>query len=135
MQALTIFEAMLTAAAPVVAIVGARIYPLELPQTAPAVPLPAIVTRLVSDDGLPTLDAAAGYQMRSAIVELHLVAKSITALYSLRQAVGAACDFQRGTFAGLFVNAVQPGRDGATETDSALGVWYQPITFSITYKR
>lgn len=135
MQALTIFEAMLTAAAPVVAIVATRIYPLELPHTAPKIPLPAIVTRLVSDDGLPTLDAAAGYQMRSAVVELHLVAGSITALYALHQAVSAACDFQRGAFAGFFVNAVQPGRSGATETDSALGVWYQPITFSLTYKR
>lgn len=135
MQALTIFEAMLTAAAPVVAIVAARIYPLELPPTAPRIPLPAIVTRLVSDDGLPTLDAAASYQMRAAVVELHLIAGDIPALFALHQAVSAACDFQRGSFAGLFVTAVQPGRSGATETDSAMGVCYQPITFSLTYRR
>lgn len=136
MQGMTIFEAMLTAAAPVTALVGARIYPLELPPGTPITALPAIVIRGAgADSGLPTIDAAASYQIRLVDIELHLMAKNIVQLFALQQAVTAACDFQRGTFAGLFVVSVQPGRIGQTDTDSALGVFYVPVTFSLTYRR
>jgi hypothetical protein len=134
MQALKIMEALLTAAAPVTALVVARIYPLELPPATPIV-LPAIVTRLISDAGLPTIDAANSYQMRVAEVQVHLIARTITELDQLATAVEAACDYQRGSFAGLVVSSVAAGRIGATETDSSLGVWYQPIAYSITYRR
>ena len=134
MDALKILEAVLSAAAPITAIVAQRVYPLELPPAKPVV-LPAIVTSQVSDDGLPTLDAAATYQMRTAVVETHLITKSIAELDTLRLAVCAACDFQRGTHAGFAVSSMSPGRIGMPENDSTIGVCYLPITFTLIYRR
>lgn len=132
MQAFAIFNALLTAATGVTALVGDRIYPLELPQgTQPA----AIVMDLESDRSLETINANANYNLRSAMVVLHLIARDLTDLAALASAVEAACNYQRGTVAGLSVVTVAPGELGAPDVESSIPLSYLPIRFQLTYRR
>lgn len=132
MQAIAIFNALLSGATGVTALVGARIYPVELPQGGP---LPAIAIEAEPDVPLPTIDAAAGYGLRQVQVVVHIVAKTAPALATLQDAVEAACNFQRGMVAGYSVVTVAAGTVGRAETDSAIGLWYLPLNFTLTYRR
>lgn len=132
MHAIAIFNALLSAASPVTTLVGSRIYPLELPQ---GCLLPAIAIEPEPDVPIPTIDANAGYGLRRTVVSVHLVAKTADALAGLQNAVEAACSFQRGPVAGCDVVSVDAGVVGKPETDSAVGLWYLPFTFNLTYRR
>ena len=132
MQGIVIFNALLSQASAVVALVATRIYPVELPQ---GVALPAIAIEAEPDIALSTIDAYAGFGLRKVDVQLHLVAKTAADLIALQAAVEAACTFQRGTIAGYSVASVAAATVGSAETDSTLGLWYLPITFTLTYRR
>lgn len=132
MQSIAIFEALLTQAAPVVVLVATRIYPVELPQ---GCLLPAIAIEAQDDVALPTIDAYAGFGLRKVDVQLHLVAKTVADLAALQTAVEAACTFQRGVIATYNVASIAAATVGGAETDSQLGLWYMPITFTLTYRR
>lgn len=131
MQAIAIFNALLGTAG-VTALVGQRIYPVELPQGGA---LPAIAIDAEPDVPLPTIDAAAGYNLRQVQVVVHLVAKTAATLAALQTAVETACNFQRGTVAGYSVVTVAAGTVGRAETDSAVTLWYLPLNFTLTYRR
>lgn len=132
MQAIAIFNALLGQAAAVTAIVGTRIYPVELPQ---GCAFPAIVIGADPDVPIPTIDANQAYGLRKVDVNLHLVAKTAPDLAALQTAVEAACNFQRGVVATYSVVTVAAGTVGSAETDSTLGLWYLPLTFNLTYRR
>lgn len=132
MQPIEVFNALLTGAASVTALTGTRIYPLELPQgTQPS----AIAIDVEFDDALPTIDAASAYGMRRAQVVLHLIARDLAALYSLASAVDAACQYQRGTIAGVNVTSIGPGDRGSPEIESAVPLAYLPVRFPLIYRR
>lgn len=132
MQAIAIFNTLLGASSGVTALVGTRIYPVELPQ---GCALPAIAIEPAPDVPIPTIDAAAGYGLRQVDVVLHLVAKTAASLATLQAAAEAACNFKRGAVAGYSVVSVAAGTVGRPETDSAIGLWYLPFNFTLTYRR
>ena len=132
MQALAIFNALLGQAGAVTALVGARIYPVELPEGSA---FPAIAIEPGPDVPIPTIDANQAYGLRKVDVVLHLVAKTVPELAALQSAVETACNFQRGMVATYSVVTVAAGTVGSVETDSTLGLWYVPLTFNLTYRR
>ena len=132
MQAFAIFNALLTAAPGVTALVGDRIYPIELPQ---ATPPDAIVMDQEYDRSLETINADGGYNLRQASVVLHLIARDLTALAALASAVEAACNFKRGAVAGLNVVTVAAGEQGAPDLESSIPLSYLPIRYQLTYRR
>lgn len=132
MQAIAIFNALLGQAGAVTSIVGARIYPVELPEDCT---FPAIAIHADPDVPIPTIDANQAYGLRKVDVTLHLVAKTVSELAALQGAVETACNFQRGVVATYSVVTVAAGTVGSAETDSTLGLWYLPLTFNLTYRR
>lgn len=136
MESLQAFNALLLAAAGVTSLVGAgaaaRIYPLELPL---GTVFPAIVIDFDNDDPIPTIDAAQNYGLRSVDVDLIIFAKTAAALQSLKSAVEAACNFQRGSFGGINVVAIGQADTGKPAYDSRLENWYLTVHFPLTYRR
>ena len=136
MQGLAIMSALLNAASAVTTLVGsgvnARIYPVELPQAAP---LPAIVIECGEDNPHPPIDVATTYLLRTVDVTLHILAKLPTDLSAVQLACESAAQFQRGSIGGFTVHLVSASTVGSPEVDSGMGVWYLPVTFSITYRR
>lgn len=129
MSADAVINALLTGAAPVTALVGTRIYPAVAPENTPA---PFIAFELVSNVRLPRIDAQAAAHLARARVQVNLVAEAYATVKALRAAVVAACQFQRGILAGVSVVSVLPEGDGPISFDAALGLFHQPVDFSVT---
>lgn len=129
MSADAVINALLTGAAAVTAIAGTRIYPAVAPEGTVA---PFIAYELVSNVRLPRIDAQASAHLARARVQLNLVAVDYATVKALRAAVVAACQFQRGMLAGASVVSVLPEGDGPITFSDDLGLFHQPIDFSVT---
>ena len=109
-------------------------------ETDPAV-RQAICTQLARHDQLEVVDGLvehlAGHDagLRTAAVDVHLLAKTPADLAALKTAVEAACQFQRGMVAGYTVAAIGAPSVGSLETDSGKLLWYLPLSFPLTYRR
>lgn len=123
--------ALLSAAAPVVAIVGGRIYPTVVPQGQPT---PAVVYEVVSAVYQGAIDAYAPTHLTRSRVQVSLVGPDFDQLRTLRDAVVLAMRFARGAIGGTTVHSVLPGPEGLVTFDEALDLWYRPIDFLLTHE-
>lgn len=124
--------ALLSGAAPVTSVVGARIFPVEVPQNQVT---PAIAYELVS--GVPTgaLDASAPTHLTRSRIRVNLIGKDFDPLKALRTSVVAALRHQRGTFGGTEVHAVFLDYEGPVTYDQALGLFVRPIDFIFLHQQ
>jgi hypothetical protein len=132
MQAIAIFNALLLASAPVTALVGARVFPIEAPQSAAQ---PLIVVDCDDDSVSPTFDAQASPQTRVAYVSLYLSASTASQLGALCDACATACKYQRGTIAGYEVSSTSDGDIDITGFNRDRDVWNIAMRFSLVYRR
>jgi hypothetical protein len=131
MSAESAIYTLLAAAAPVTALVGARIYPGMLPN---GQPLPAIVIEQISAVRLGRLDAGAATHPTSSRMQVNLLAKDYPTLKALRTAVMTALQFKRGALGGSAVISVLPGFEGPDTFDSGMEVFHQPLDFMVTHE-
>ncbi len=131
MSADAVVYALLTGAGAVTAIVGTRIYPVVLPR---GVPTPAIVYEMVSGPRLPAIDAYATTHCTRTRMQINLLSKDHTVAHTLRAAVVAALQFQRGSIASTTVHSVLHAGEGPVSFDQALEVFQLPVDFLITHE-
>lgn len=131
MSAVSIAYALLSGAGAVTAIVSTRIYPVELPE---GIALPAIVIDSISNVRAGAIDADAASHVTRARVQVSMLTASYTQLETLRAAVVAAMQFERGAIGGETVVSVLKGPDGPTSIDEDMGgVYHLPVDFFLTY--
>lgn len=131
MSAEAAIYALLTAAAPVTALVGTRIYPGVLPN---GQALPAIVVEQISAVRLGRLDAFAATHPTRSRIQVNLLSRDYPTLKALRTAVTAALQFQRGSIGGSSVISVLPDNEGPDTFDAGMEVFHQPIDFMVTHE-
>lgn len=128
MTAEAVVYAVLSAAAGVSALVGARIYPGQVPE---ARGLPAIGVEHISGVRVGRIDAQAPTHPTQSRIQVNLLATSYPQLKSLRAAVIAALQYQRGPLAGVQVISVLPDTQGPDTVDPDAGVYHQPLDFLV----
>lgn len=121
---------LLGAAGPVTALVGTRIYPLQVPQDAV---LPALVFETISDTPLDRLDAAAAYNLVQARISVSVVASHYADVKAVLSAVRAACRYQRGLLGGVQVVSVLPDGTGPDLRDPDMALYSQSVDFLVTH--
>lgn len=132
MSAETAVYALLAGAGPVTAIVGTRIYPVVLPE---GIATPALVYTLISAVRSPKIDAFAATHLTRSRVQIDLLAKDWPTLNTLRDAVVAALQFQRGVIAATTVHSVLHGGEGLTSHDQELEIFHRPIDVIVTHEQ
>lgn len=135
MNAEAIVYALLTGAGAVTAIVADRIYPVMVPQGV-TLTEPALLYSLVSSSRVPAIDARSPTHTTRSRVQVDLIAlePQFAQLRTLRNAVVAALQFQRGTVAGAVVHAVLPAFEGPVTFDQQLGLWHRPLDFMVHHQ-
>ena len=131
MEAEAVTYALLSGAGAVTAIVGTRIYPDVLPIRQPS---PAIVFGLVSAVRSPALDAQASTHLMRSRVQVNLISKDHGVTRTLRAAVLAAMQFQRGAIGGATVHSVMHAGEGPVSYDQDLDLYHRPLDFLITHE-
>ena len=132
MSAEKIIHTLLTNASAVTAVIGAgNIWPGELPQ---GTPLPALGVSHISTTELPTLDASALFGLLESRIEVTVLAKDYATVKSLLTLVRKACNYQRGSIAGLAVASIRRDLVGADARDSDLQVFSQTLDFIVTWQ-
>ena len=124
-------HALLTAAAPITALVADRCYAGQLPQ---ATPLPALVVDHISSMLMPTLDATSGYNISTTRIQVTALCTSYPAVKNLLQAVKDACAWQRGVIAGVTVLSIRPDLRGPDGRDDDRSVFYQSLDFTVIFQ-
>jgi hypothetical protein len=133
MSAEAVVYALLTGAGAVTAVVGTRIYPEALPEKQPT---PAIVYEQISSSrsGAIAVDALASTHLTRTRYQLNLLSKDHAVARTLRAAVVAALQFQRGAIGGVTVHSVLHAGEGPVSFDPGLEVFLLPVDFSITHE-
>lgn len=131
MRAEKVINTLLNAASGVTALVGARIYPLQLPQDSV---LPALVYEHVVSTELTTIDAASAYALMQARIEVTVLAKDYATQKTLIEEVRKALNYQRGVVAGVSVASIVRDTLGPDLRDDDLQVYSQAIDFHVTFK-
>lgn len=131
MSAENVVYALLTGAGAVTAIVGTRIYPDYLPEKQPT---PAIVYEQISSVRAPAIDAAASTHVTRSRIQVNVLSADRVVAKTLRDAVVAAAQFQRGAIAGVTVHSVLHAGEGPASYDQQLGLYFRPIDFLITHE-
>lgn len=131
MSAVKVMRALLVADAPVLALVpAARIVAGVLPQ---GTALPAIAITEVSTIELPRVDANSLYTLADARVQVTLIATSYAAQKLLLDAVRKACNYERGSIAGVTVVSVRRAGNGPDFNDADTGFYMQTVDYSVIY--
>lgn len=130
MHAEKALRALLMQDSAVVALVGDRAYPVELPE---GCALPALVLDHVSTVDLATISAAS-YGLCRSRIQVMALASSYVLQKSLTAAVLAACRYQRGLIAGVRVASITRALTGPDLKDSDRGVFYQSTDFLVTFQ-
>lgn len=131
MEAENVTYALLSGAGPVTAVVGTRIYPVQLPLKQPT---PAIVYELISATRLSAIDAYAPTHLMRSRVQVNLISKDHGVTRTLRAAVLAAMQFQRGAIGGATVHSVLHAGEGPVTHDQDLDLYHRPLDFLITHE-
>lgn len=131
MSADPVVYALLTGAGAVTAIVGTRIYPAMLPEKQPT---PAIVYEQISSVREPAIDAQAVTHLTRSRFQINLLSADHAVARTLRAAVVAAMQFQRGVIGAITVHSVLHAGEGPVGFDQALGLFYLPIDFFIIHE-
>jgi hypothetical protein len=121
-------HAALTGDAGVAALVGARVYPVQAPQEAPA---PFIVFGRVATQRFPTLDDRRG--LAQPRIEVGCWAETFDAARALANAVRLALDGLRGTVAGIEVLATRLDAERDDRNDEA-HLYRCGLEFVITHR-
>lgn len=117
--------------AAVTAIVGTRIYPVMLPQQQPT---PAIVYEIISSPRMGVIDARDATHLTRTRVQINLLSADYYTLRTLRDAVMAAMQFERGSIGGVTVHSVLPAGEGPDSYDQPLRLFMRPLDFLITHE-
>jgi len=127
-----IIRALLVASSPVLALVpAASIVAGVLPQ---GTALPAIGITEVSTVELARVDANSLYTLVDARVQVTLIATTAPAQKQLRDAVRKACNYQRGSIAGVTVVSVRRLGNGPDFSDPDTGFYMQTVDYSVIYQ-
>ncbi len=133
MRAEKVIHALLVGNAPLLALLGngsASVYPGVVPQGAA---LPALAVEHIDSVDLPTIDAA-HYALVQARIEVTVLAADYVTQKTVLDAVRVACQYQRGTLAGVPVNTVVRASMGPDLRDDDIGVYRQSIDFYVSYQ-
>lgn len=114
MSAEAITHALLAADATLAGLVGARIFPVVLPDQQP---LAALVFDLVSGVDIGTISTGPYLGSKRSRIVLDAYAADFAAAKALQQAAVKALRFQRGTVAGVTLVAVLPESEGPNGWD------------------
>lgn len=133
MSAETVTYALLSGAGPVTAIVGTRIFPVILPEKQPT---PALVYTLISGPRIGAIDAYAPTHLTRSRVQIDVMSADHAVSATLRDAVVAAMQFQRGVIGGTTVHSVIPADplDQPVVYDKDLRLFVRPLDFFITHE-
>jgi hypothetical protein len=129
MSADAVVYALLSGATPVTALVGTKIYPTVAPEATLA---PFISFQLISNVRNGAIDAQATRHVAVSRIQVNLVAVAYATLKAMRATVIAACQFQRGTIAGISVISVLPAGDSPISFDGELGLFHQAVDLAVT---
>jgi hypothetical protein len=131
MSAVKVIRALLVASAPVTALVPvAQIVAGVVPQ---GVTLPAVAITDVSSVPVSAIDAQAEFSLVTSRVQVTLMAKDYPTVKTLMEVARKACNFARGTIAGVSVVSVVRDTVGPDFSDDAASIHFQSIDFKVTY--
>lgn len=131
MSAVKVMLALLVADAPVLALVSAaRIVAGVLPQ---GTALPAIAITEVSTIELPRVDANSPTTLADSRVQVTLIATSYPLQKQLLNAVRRACNYKRGSIAGITVVSVRRAGNGPDFNDADTGFYMQTVDYTVIY--
>jgi hypothetical protein len=131
MRAEKAITALLLDTAGVAALVSDRVYPGQLPQ---GTRLPAAVVEHIDTNELTTLDAAAEFGLVRSRIQVTVLASTYPAQKALLEQVRLACNYQRGSIAGVWVVSVIRDTVGPDLRDDDRGVFYQSVDFQVTHQ-
>jgi hypothetical protein len=131
MSAVKVIRALLVADAAVLALLPAvRIIAGVLPQ---GTTLPAVAITEVSTIETGRIDAQAPTTLAEGRVQVTVIAASYPAQKQLLDAVRKACNYERGSIAGVPVVSVRRGGNGPDFNDPDNGFYMQSVDFRVTY--
>lgn len=126
-----VIRALLLANAPVLALVPAvRIMAGTVPE---GTVLPAIGITEVSGVPVSAIDAQAEFALVASRVQVTLMTKDYPSIKPLMDAVRKACNFARGTIAGVDVASVVRDTVGPDLSDDVAKIYFQSVDFKVTY--
>lgn len=134
MSAETVTYALLSGAGPVTAIVGTRIFPVILPEKQPT---PALVYTLISGPRSSRSGAAnEPTHLTRSRVQIDVMSADHAVSATLRDAVVAAMQYQRGVIGGTTVHSIEPADplDGPVMFDKDLRVFVRPLDFIVSHE-
>lgn len=126
-----VINALLKADAATTALVGARIYPVPLPQ---GTQLPAIGYRSVSNVPERPIDITDAYRLRTQRIEITAYADDYPTQKQLLQTIRAACNLKSGSLGGVTVVACLWDSDGPDFRDDDVEIYSQSCDFFVTYR-
>lgn len=131
MSAVKVIRALLVADSAVVALLPAvRIIAGSLPQ---GTALPAVSINEVSTMEIGRIDAQAETTLTEGRVQVTVIAASYPAQKALLDAVRKACNYERGSIAGVPVVSVRRSGNGPDFNDPESGFYMQSVDFRVTY--
>jgi hypothetical protein len=131
MSAVKVIRALLVASGPVVALVpAAQIVSGVAPQ---GIALPAMSITEVSSVPVSAIDAQAEFSLVTSRVQVTLMAKDYPSIKTVMEMARKACNFARGTIAGVSVVSVVRDTVGPDFSDDAVPIHFQSIDFKVTY--
>lgn len=133
MSAEKVIYALLSQASAVTALVGTRIYPLQVPQEDP---LPAIAYASISDvrASVP-LDDTASSRTETSRIEVSVIAATYPQVKALLPLIRSACHGFRGTVVGVQVGRISAELTGPALRDDDQSLFSQSIDFLVlTYQ-
>lgn len=131
MRAEKAINALLNAAAGVIALVPAGPYPGIVPQAAA---LPALAVEHVSSAELTTIDANAAFGLVQSRIQVTAIAKTYPEVKALIEQVRIACNYQRGVLDGVRVVSVIRDNLGPDQRDDDRQLYSQSIDFQVTFQ-
>lgn len=131
MSAVKAIRALLVVSAPVITLVPAtKIVAGVVPQ---ATALPAISIMHISTVDLAAIDAQADFALVTSRVQVTVMAKDYPAIKALIDVVRKACNYQRGTIAGVGVASIVRDTVGPDFVNDDATIYYQTIDFKVTH--
>lgn len=131
MSAVEVIRALLISNPPVITICPATKIALGIVPQRTA--LPALSVMHISTTGVSRIDAQAELALVTSRVQVTVMAKGYLAVKSLVAAVRKACNYQRGTLAGVNVVSVIRDTVGPDFANDDASIYYQTIDFKVTY--
>ena len=130
MRAESVVFSLLSGAAGVAALVGARIYPGRVPQNSA---MPVISYELVSSIEILPVNAMAGGVLMRSRVGVTVLAKTYAEVKAVHEAARQALLFQRGNIGSVHVVSITRDLVGPDERDDELGLYMQGVDYLLIH--